>query len=147
MLKFVFDRLLLGSSRDMTRTSFRPAKIAELDTIIPGLQKVWKQIKRDTGTKKRCPNVYLTTQPASVALNDNFLGRRYGLDLRTMELSNGLHISGGEWACHGGSNNDQAVKGVPDGYALITCEWNDYYGIFTLDIQVAESAMPKKIGA
>lgn len=132
----------------MARMSFRPKTLADLDTIIPGLSEVWKAIKADTRTKKRCPSsVAISTHPASMALNDSFSGRRYALDLRTMELSEGLHVSGGEWACHGSTNNDQAIDGVPDGAAVLSCEWNDYYHVFSLDIQVAESAMPKQIGA
>lgn len=135
-------------SHTASRVGFKPTKLADLDGIIPGLQKVWKQIKADCGTKKRCPSsVALTTRPASMYLDDASLGRRFALDLRTMELSDGLHVSGGEWACHGGTNNDQAIDGVPDGAAVISCEWNDYHGYFSIDIQVAESALPKQIGA
>jgi hypothetical protein len=132
----------------MANVTLKPKTLADLDTIFPGFAQVWREIKKDTGTKKRCPSfLHFTTTPSKMMPGDAYLGRRYALDLRTMKLSEGLHVSGGEWACHAGSNNDQAIKGVPDGAAVLSCEWNDYYGVFTIDIQVAENAMPKQIGA
>lgn len=118
-------------------------KAADLDTVIPGLAAVWKAIKAETRTSKRVPQTVTVTDEAwSMLLNDGESGRRFGLSLRSMELSDrALHVSSGEAACHAGSNNDQAIDGIPDGFALIDCTWHDYYKTFSIVIQVSKGAV------
>jgi len=130
----------------MSTTTFKTKTLADLDAVIPGFSKVWKQIKAECGTKKRCPSsLTITDRAASMALNDSSLGQRFALDLQTMKLSGGLHVSGGEWAIHSGDNHDKPVDGVPNAAAVISCEWNDFYGFFSIDIQVADGAIAKQL--
>jgi uncharacterized protein (TIGR03032 family) len=56
-----------------------------------------------------------------------------------------LHVSSGEAACHAGPNNDQAVEDVPNGFALVDCEWHDFYGSFLMRIQVRPGAIPAQL--
>lgn len=128
----------------MATQSFSTKKLADLDALVPGFSKVWKQIKAETGTKKRCPSsVSFTDQARPMCLNDSSLGRRFALDLVSMKLSAGQHVSAGEWAVSASKNPDGALQGVPNGAALISCEWNDFYGFFSIDIQVSEGSVPK----
>jgi len=61
----------------------------------------------------------------------------------TMALSEKVaHVSSGEWACHAGPKNDQAIAAVPNGFALLDCTWHDYYRSFTIRVQVAAGAIP-----
>lgn len=130
----------------MATHSFTTKKLADLDVLVPGLQKVWKQIKAETGTKKRCPSsVTFTDQARPMMPNDSSCCRRFALDLQDMQLSAGVHVSAGEWAVSAQKNPDGPVQGVGNGQALISCEWNDFYGFFSIDIQVAEGSIPKQM--
>ena len=127
-------------------TTFRPAKISDLDGIIPGLQKVWKAIKAETGTKKRAPSsVTITDKATPMMPDDSSCCRRFALDLATMKVSRGVHVSAGEWAVGAQKNPVGALQGVANGQALVSCEWNDFYGFFSIDIQVSEGAIPKQM--
>lgn len=132
----------------MNTLTFRPRKLADLTTIIPGLDKVWKQIKAECGTKARTPKtVSITDASSPMYPDDASLCRRFALNIETMSLSGGIHVSAGEWAVHAGPNHDEAVEGVGNGQALIDCEWNDYYGTFYMRIQVAKGAIPAQLTA
>lgn len=121
--------------------------IGDLDKAVPGLGNVWREIKRRIETPIRCPkSLWLRETPAPMHLNDGESGRRYALDLATMTLSDtSLDVSSGEWACHGGSNGDEAVDGVPAGSALIEIVWHDYYHYAWLTLQVAPGALRRQI--
>ncbi len=132
----------------MTTLTIRPRKLAELEVALPGFVKIWKKIQADTGTKKRCPStVTFVDEARAMYMNDSSCGRRYALDLVTMTLSEGRHVSAGEWAVGARNNPDKAVTGVANGQALISCEWNDYYHSFMIEIQVAVGALPKELAA
>ena len=129
----------------MTTLTLRPAKLADLDNVIPGLANVWKQIKTQCGTKKRVPTIILADYAEAMCPNDDSLCRRFALDITTMKLSAGLRVSAGEWAVHASKNHDEGVEGIGNGQALLDCEWNDFHGFFTLRIQVAPGALPKQV--
>ncbi len=130
----------------MTDTSFRTSKMADLEALLPGFAQVWKQIKAETNTKQRCPkSISFGTDPRAMMLDDAYSGRRFALDLATMKLSGGRHVSGGEWAVHAGSNNDRAIGEVPVNQAVLDCEWNDFYRSFSVRVQVNPASMPKKL--
>lgn len=85
-------------------------KIADLDAAVPGLGNVWRALKAHVGTRCRCPkSLTIRETPVPVHLNEGECGARAALDLSSMTLAEPRHISSGEWACHGGSNHDQAV--------------------------------------
>lgn len=130
------------------KTTARPRKLADLDTIIPGLAEVWKQMKADCRTSQRTPKtVEVVDYGQKMCPNDTSCCRRFALDLRTMKLVGALHVSAGEWAVHGGDNHDKGVDGIGDGQALIDCEWNDYYKTFYMRIQVREGAIVPQLAA
>ena len=132
----------------MARISLSTRKLSDLDSMIPGLSKVWAAIKAECRTSQRTPkSVTIADGPQAMMLDDGFLGRRFALDLATMTVSKGVHVSGGEWACHAGKNHDEGLQGVPNGTALIDCEWNDVHRSFSMRIQVAVGAMPAQMTA
>jgi len=131
-----------------TVNSKRIKKLADLDALVPGLAKVWPAIKKACVTSQRCPKlVYITDDASSPAPDDHDLCRRFALDLRTMKLGASVHVSCGEWAIANRGGVDRRVEGVPDGAAVLTCTWNDYYRSFTMEIQVAAGALAKELPA
>lgn len=127
-------------------SSFKCSKMADVEKLLPGFAKVWPAIKAMTRTSQRCPKrVRFTTKPEGVYLNDGEMGKRFALNLETMQISGAYHISSGEWACHAGSNNDQEVSDLPVNMALVTVEYHDYYKTFTMTVQVNEANMPKAL--
>jgi hypothetical protein len=124
-------------------------RISDLDEAVPGLGNVWREIKRRIETPIRCPkSLWLREEPAPMHLNDGECGCRYALDLASMTLSDEEpYVSSGEWACHGGSNNDEAVEGVPATSALIEVVWHDYYRYGWLTLQVAPGALRRQFPA
>jgi hypothetical protein len=121
--------------------------IGDLDKAVPGLGSVWREIKRRIDTPIRCPkSLWLRETPEAMHLNDGESGHRYALDLATMTLSSrSLDVSSGEWACHAGSNGDQAVEGVPATSALIEIVWHDYFHYAWLTLQVAPGALRRQL--
>lgn len=133
-----------NNAADKKSVSFKCSKMADVEALLPGFKKIWPEIKSMTGTSQRCPKrVRFTNYPEKVYLNDGEMGKRFALNLATMEISGSYHISSGEWACHGGSNNDQEVDEVPVNMAMVTCEYHDYYKMFTMTVQVNPANMPK----
>jgi hypothetical protein len=121
----------------MSRHYFRIKTLGDIETLLPGFKAVWPKIKAECGTKQRCPkSVSFTDTADPVYPNDSDCARRFALNLETMALSGGVHISAGEWACHAGPNNDGAVSDVPPNMALITCTYNDFYRTFMMTVQV-----------
>lgn len=118
---------------------------AEVEMAIPGFKKLWKAIKAETGTKVRSPkSVTLSDKAEAMMPNDSSCCRRYAVDLTEMKIVGRVHVSAGEWAATS-SNPDKAVNGVPDGAALIDCEWNDFYRFFSVRVQVREGAISTKM--
>jgi hypothetical protein len=123
----------------MCSKHFSIKKLADVEALLPGFAKIWKEIKADTTTRQRAPkSITFTDRADPVFLHDHECGRRYALDLATMKLCGRLHVSGGEWAVHAGSNNDQAVRGLPGNAAVVSVAWNDYYRSFSVTVQVAK---------
>jgi hypothetical protein len=121
-----------------------------LDAAIPGLAKVWREaIKPACGTTRRWPgSLVVTDESQRVYLDDGYHGKRFALNLVTMELAETvLHVSSGEWAAHGGPNHDEAVDAIPNGAAVITCEWSEYTRAFSMTVQVAKGAIPEQLAA
>jgi hypothetical protein len=117
----------------------------DLDNIIPGLASVWKQVREREGIRTRNVSVSLSTQPEPMYLNDGYMGCRYGLSLKDMSLSmKSLRVSSGEWACHGGSNNDGSIGAAPD-YAVVDVVWNDYHSSASMRMTLHESNVPKQL--
>jgi hypothetical protein len=113
--------------------------MADLETLLPGFKKVWPEIKALCGTSQRHPKlVCFTDKPEQVYPNDYDQARRISLNLETMQVEGTVHISAGEWACHGGSNNDREVTAIPTTHALLTCTYSDYHRTFTMVVQVAK---------
>jgi hypothetical protein len=131
-----------------TTTMLNVKTIADLDQAVPGLGTVWREIKRRIETRVRCPNsLWLREEPAPMHLNDGESGCRFAVDLATMTLSDeSLSASSGEWACHGGSNHDEAVDDVPGAAALVEVVWHDYYRYASLTLQVAPGALRRQLG-
>jgi len=131
----------------MSQLKFSPKKLAELDVILPGLREVWKEVKARMDFTIRCPHlVVLTDEPGPTYLNDGECGTRFALDLVTMKMSDKLHhVSSGEWAVHAGSNNDEAVKGVPNRMAVVNVAIQEYYRTARIYIQVAPGALPSQL--
>lgn len=128
----------------MSHHHFSAKKIADIETLLPGFKAVWPKMKAACATSQRCPkSVTFTDTPSPAYPNDYDCARRFALDLRTMELSQSVHISCGEWATPGQKNNDGAVSDVPENMALITCTYNDYYRTFSMTVQV--KALPKQL--
>jgi hypothetical protein len=123
--------------------------IGDLDQAVPGLGNVWREIKRRIETSIRCPkSLWLRDTPEPMHLNDGECARRYALDLATMTLSDkALSVSSGEWACHGGSNHDEAVGGVPVASALVEIVWHDYYRNASLTLQVPPGSLRRALSA
>ncbi len=125
---------------------FTTRKMADIETLLPGFKKAWDAIKKETGTKQRCPKtITFASDAMPMFLHDGFLGRRFTLNLETMEVGGGVRVSSGEWAVHGGSNNDQALTDIPMNMALLDCSWNDYYRDFSIRVQVNPANMPKAL--
>jgi hypothetical protein len=132
----------------MSNNTFKCSKMSDVEALLPGFKSLWPTIKADTGTSQRCPkSVSFTDAVHPAVLHDGECGKRYSLDLRTMTLSHPLHLSSGEWACHAGSNNDQAVGGIPITHALLTVVYHDYYRSFRMTVQVHPDNMPKQLTA
>ena len=133
----------------MAQITVRPRKLSELDAAIPGLAAVRRAVKTRTQVQVRVPKTLtITDESRSMHLNDGESGRRFGLDLQTMELSEAaLFVSSGEWTCHGGPQNTQPIGEAPNAYALVDCVWHDYYGTFLLTIQVRPGALARELGA
>ena len=128
------------------RQSFQVKKMAELEVLLPGFKALWPSLKAVCGSSQRCPkSVTFTDEPQALHLNDGECGKRFALDLATMELGPGQHVSSGEWAVHAGSNHDAPVVGVPSTHAVLVCVWHDYYRSFSVTVQVKE--LPKQLKA
>ncbi len=123
-------------------------RLADLDAAIPGLAGVWRAIKARIETTIRVPKSLVLRESAEpMQLSDNGeSGRRYALDLRTMTLGDvERRVSGGEWACHAGSNNDSGVTGVPSSAAMVEVRWHEYYRYASLDVQVAPGVLARQL--
>lgn len=133
----------------MSEITIKVSKMSDAEKALPGFRAIWKTIKEVTRTTQRGPkSLRFSDQAQSLCLNDGECARRFALDLATMELSErSFHVSSGEWACHAGSNNDEEVRGVPNGFALLDCIWNDYYRYFSIRVQVAPGAIPAQLNA
>lgn len=132
----------------MARINVQVKKIDDAEKALPGFANLWKQIKAETGTRCRGPKgIEFRDEPTKLYLNDGELCRRFGLDLRTMELSDAVHVSSGEWAAHGGANHDGEVGEIPDGCAVLDCVWHDYYRYFSVTVTVRKGAIPAQIAA
>jgi hypothetical protein len=131
------------------RTTIQIKKQADGLAIHPEWAKFWKAIKAECGTTQRGPRyVTITTEPSAAMPDDHDCCRRFAVDLDTLEVLGAIHVSAGEWACGGNARGqDLAVDGVPEGKAMVTATWNDYFRYFHLDIQVNASNMPKAINA
>jgi hypothetical protein len=126
--------------------SLKITKIAELDAQVTGLGNVWRELKKRIDTSCRCPrSLGLREEPRPMHLNDGEQGARFALDLGTMRLSDEqLSISSGEWACHAGTNHDQAIDGVPNATALVELVWHDYYRYCFMTLQVPPGALRRQ---
>jgi hypothetical protein len=124
-------------------------RIDDLDAAVPGLGRVWRELKERTGTRCRCPkSLVLREAPEAMHLNDGECGRRYALDLANMRLSDeALPVSSGEWACHGGPNHEEKIDGVPPGAALVELVWQDYHRYASLAIQVPPGSLRRLLPA
>ena len=123
-------------------------KLADLDAAIPGLAKVWRQIKDDIGSKIRCPKrLTVRDEAAEMYLIDGECGRRYALDLANMTLGGYLPVSSGEWRCHAGPLHEERIEGVPNAAAVVEVSWHEYYRAAYLSIQVASGAIPAQLSA
>ncbi len=121
-------------------------KLADLDAAVPGLGNVWRELKARIGTRCRCPkSLTIREAPAPMHLNDGECGARAALDLATMTLSEHHRVASGEWACHGATNHDQAVGGVPTTSAILDVVWHDYYRYAGLTLQVADGAIRRQV--
>ncbi len=132
----------------MAYASFKISKLSDVEALLPGFDKIWPAIKAATGTKQRNPKrVCFSDKAQQMLLSDGYMGKRFALNLATMTLTGGHHVSSGEWACHAGSNNDQAITEVPLDSAVLDVEWNDYRRSFLVRVQVNEANMPKQLPA
>ena len=120
-------------------------KWTEIEDALPGFKSLWKEIKAETHSRVRSPrSVELSDKPERMCPDDSSCCRRFAVDLTGMRIVRSIHVSAGEWACHG-SNRDEAVDEIPNGAALVDCEWNDYYRMFSIRVQVREGAISTKL--
>jgi hypothetical protein len=127
-------------------TTFRTKTLADLETLLPGFRKLWPEIKAACGTSCRAPrSVTFTDVARREYLNDDECGRRFKLNLQTMKIEGAVHMSGGDWAVHAGTNNDAAVSGIPTTHALLSCTWNDHHRYFSITVQVTK--LPEHLAA
>lgn len=131
----------------MTTLTFKPAALADLSTCFgPHWRNLWNAVKQETGSKVRKPSGVSASEAAlPVHLNDGECARRFAFNLLTGEVSSGLHVSSGEWACHAGSNNDAAVNAVPVNTCVVTVTWHDYYRYLSIAVQVYVGGLPKSL--
>ena len=125
-------------------------KLADLERVFgPRWRALWNHIKDETKSKARKPRgVCLFSDPRPVYLNDNGeMARRFAMNLDTGEITPGLHISGGEWAVHAGSNNDQAVAEFPKNVIVVTVIWHDYYRYLGLEVQAHPDMLQAALAA
>ena len=129
----------------MSNIRYGFSRASDYEKIIPGFTKMWKEIKEDTHTRCRCPkSLWITDKAYSVCADDHDLVRRYALNLATMELSGGVHVSTGEWAL-ANRGEENAVQDLPDGVAILTCRWNDFHRYFSMDLQVKPGSLPEAL--
>lgn len=123
---------------------FTIKKLADVEALLPGFRKMWPALKDACHSSQRCPrSITFTDESRPLYLNDGEWAKRFALDLRDMSLSESVHASAGEWAIHGGSNNDRPVVGIPSTHALLTCVVHEYYRSFAVEVQVA--ALPQAL--
>lgn len=123
---------------------FSIKKMGDLEVLLPGFKAIWPTIKAACSTTQRAPkSVTFTDESSPAHLNDGECGKRFTLNLATMELGPAQHISSGEWACHAGDNHDRAVVGVPSTHAVLVCVYHDYYRMFSMRVQV--SKLPEQL--
>lgn len=126
------------------------SKLADLATIFGAKWKImWDHVKEETGTRQRKPrSVSLYSDPRQVYVNDNGeMSRRFAWNMETGEVSPSLNVSGGEWACHAGSNNDEAVTGLPRNVVIVTVTWHDYHRYLYLEVQAHPDMLSKALEA
>lgn len=125
-------------------------KLADLATIFgKHWRALWTRVQEETGTKQRKPrsvSLYSDARPVFVSDNGE-MARRFAWNMSTGETSDSLHVSGGEWACHGGSNNDEAVTELPRNTVVVTVAWHDYYRYLTLDVQAHPDMLQAALAA
>jgi hypothetical protein len=103
----------------MNSTHYSIKTIKDLAAIHPALEKAWREIKDALELRVRVPcTVTVSDEPREMYLNDNEFGKRFIFSSVRMErISPLMHVSGGEWAVHGGPHYDERVT-VPPGHVL-----------------------------
>lgn len=124
--------------------------LADLATVFgPKWRALWNHVKVETGTSQRKPRtVSMFSDARKVYVNDNGeMARRFAWDMETGEVSAALLVSGGEWACHAGSNHDEAVTDLPRNTVIVTVYWHDYYRSLYLDVQAHPDMLQAALAA
>lgn len=131
----------------MTGKTYRLHKLADGEALYPKFRAMWRAIKAEAGTCARLPkSVTVTTEAQAAMPNDHDCCRRYAVLLDTGAVVDVVSVHAGEWACenHG---QDKAIQGVPEGVALVTVTWNDFYHYCLMDIQVNPANLPAALPA
>jgi hypothetical protein len=132
----------------MTSMSYRVKKLADGEAVLPGFSSLWRQMKASASTKQRAPKYLVVTDRVEPPCpDDRDCARRYAVDLATMKVVSSVHLSCGEWATANSRGEDRAVDGVPEGAAVVTLTYNDYYGSSTMTVQVRPGSLVKELPA
>lgn len=122
------------------RMAFKVKQGSELDEIFPGLQGVWKQIREREELKYRVPTyVVLTDQSERPTTHDYSIVRQYGVDLKSMRVSDAAY----SWGSELGVTDGKLTK-VPPNFALVTLTWGGPDKP-SMKVQVAEESLPKRL--
>lgn len=128
-----------------SRYGFR--KIEELEALWPGFKTLWKTIKGACGTSRRLPRcVSFSDEPTRVDANDFDCARRFAVDLTENRVLSEVHVSCGEWAT-ANTGQEKGITDVPPGVAVVTCTWNDFYGTFSMVVNVAPGTLKTPLPA
>ena len=129
----------------MTKIELSKPKLSECEAALPGFKKIWEKIKARTESTQRSPKRLIFQDEAEkvYAPFDGDSIYRFGLDLTTMELSEGTYVSSGENAINSGGKENTVLP--PENCATIDCIFSDYRRSFKMVITVRPGMMPKQV--
>lgn len=129
------------------RFEFEPKLLEDLSKVFgKHWRKIWIEIKLQTKSTIRKPYIiYIQDYPSKLILNDYDSCLRFAVNLNTGEVSEGLHVSSGEWAVHAGSNNDEMINDIPKNMLIVNVIWNDYNRLMKFKVQAPVGSLQDQI--
>jgi hypothetical protein len=128
------------------KNTLRIKRILDLDLFVaPGFTELWRKIKASCRTSVRCPkSVTVTDEPTAMYPDDDACARRFAVDLHTMAILGEVHVSCGGWAISN-RGQDKGVIAIPNGQAVVSCEWSDFHRYFSMTVEVPKGTLPAEI--